>query len=66
MSDERLKAADAAIGILQQVRERDGSDAAVLVAKRMIIAAVVVIAREQGPEEARRILYSVAAAQGRA
>jgi hypothetical protein len=64
MVDERFKPADEAVAIFKAVYLRDGADAAVEVAKLVIGAAAVLIAHEHGPDEARRILSAVGAAQG--
>ena len=64
MVDERFKPADEAVAIFKAVYLRDGADAAVEVAKLVIGAAVLLIAHEHGPDEARRILDIVGAAQG--
>lgn len=56
---ENLKGADAAVAILKEAYARDGADAAVQVAERMIDAAAALIAREQGPDQARRFLHNV-------
>jgi hypothetical protein len=64
MVDERFKPADEAVAIFKAVYLRDGADAAVEVAKLVIGAAVMLIAHEHGPDEARRILDIVGAAQG--
>ena len=63
MVDERFKPADEAVAIFKAVYLRDGADVAVEVAKLVIAAAAVLIARERGPDEARRILDIVGAAQ---
>ena len=55
--------ADTAIALLMKAREREGADAAVQLAKQMIESAVAMLVREQGPDEARRFLHSVGAAQ---
>lgn len=64
MVDERFKPADEAVAIFKAVYLRDGADAAVEVAKLVIGAAALLIAHEHGPDEARRILDIVSAAQG--
>jgi hypothetical protein len=64
MVDERFKPADEAVAIFKTVYLRDGADAAVEVAKLVISAAVLLIAHEHGPDEARRILDIVSAVQG--
>jgi hypothetical protein len=64
MVDERFKPADEAVAILKTVYLRDGAHAAVEVAKLVIGAAAVLIAHEHGPDEARRILDIIGAAQG--
>ena len=64
MVDERFKSADEVVAIFKAVYLRDGADAAVEVAKLVIGAAVLLIAHEHGPDEARRILGMVSAAQG--
>lgn len=64
MVDERFKPADEAVAIFKPVYLRDGADAAVEVAKLVIGAAVLLIAHEHGPDEARRILDIAGAAQG--
>ena len=66
MVDELFKPADEAVAIFKAVYLRDGAEAAVEVAKLVISAAVVLIAHEHGPDEARRILDIVGAAQGQA
>ena len=63
MADEPLSA-DAAIAFLRQVYTLEGADAAVQTAKDMISAGAAWVAQEHGPEEARRILRIVGAAQG--
>jgi hypothetical protein len=63
MADEHLNA-DAAIAFLRKVYTQQGTDAAVQAAKDMISAGAAWIAQEHGPDEARRILRIVGAAQG--
>lgn len=64
MVDKRFKPADEAVAIFKAVYLRDGADVAVEVAKLVIGAAAVLIAHEHGPDEARRILDIISAAQG--
>ncbi|MGB7855672.1 MAG: hypothetical protein WBL48_07220 [Pseudolabrys sp.] len=64
MVDKRFKPADEAVAIFKAVYLRDGADVAVEVAKLVIGAAAVLIAHERGPDEARRILDIISAAQG--
>jgi hypothetical protein len=52
-----------AIAVLKDVRDRD-AQAGVRTAKKVIFAAVNIIACERGPEEARRILRLAIAGQG--
>lgn len=59
-------AAEKAMTVLTEVREQYGPDAAVDAAKLMIEAAAAWIAKEHGPNEARRILQIVGLAQGQA
>jgi hypothetical protein len=63
MADEHLNF-DAAIAFLRQVYTLEGTDAAVQAAKDIIYAGAAWIAQEHGPDEARRILRIVDAAQG--
>jgi hypothetical protein len=56
--------ANKAIAILMAIHERDGADAAVNAAKQMVAAAAAFIAREQGPDEARRFMRIVGEAHG--
>jgi hypothetical protein len=62
MADEPPNA-DAAFGFLREVYTREGSDAAVQAAQDMIAAGAAWIAQEHGPDEARRVLQAVEAAQ---
>lgn len=59
MTDNAAKA----IAILKDVHDQD-TEAAVRAAKKVIFAAADLIAREQGPDEARRILRIAIAARG--
>ncbi len=59
MTDNAAKA----IAVLRDEHRRD-ADAAVRAAKKVIFAAAELIARERGPDEARRILRIAIAAQG--
>ena len=62
MSDEQLNAD--ALAFLRQVCLRDGTEAAEQGAKDMISAGAAWLAQEHGPDEVRRILHMVGAAQG--
>jgi len=62
MADEHLNF-DAAIAFLWQIYTLEGTDASVQAAKDMIYAGAAWIAQEHGPDEARRILRIVGAAQ---
>lgn len=55
--------ASQAIAVLKDVRDRD-TETAVRNAKKVIFAAADLVARERGPEEARRVLRIAIAAQG--
>lgn len=57
---------DEPIAILKAAYFRDGADGAVQAAKHMISAATAFLACQYGPDEARRILQVVGAAQGKA
>jgi hypothetical protein len=63
MVNERL-ISDSAIAFLRQVYMLEGADAAVQAAEDMISAGAAWIAQEHGPDEARRFLRIVDAAQG--
>lgn len=63
-SDRRLP--DEPIAILKAAYFRDGADGAVEAAKHMISAATAFLTFQYGPDEARRILEVVGAAQGKA
>jgi hypothetical protein len=60
------KHADEAIAMLKTIYCRDGADAAVQAAKHMISAAAALVTCQYGPDEARRILWIVGEAQGKA
>jgi hypothetical protein len=62
MADEHFNA-DAAFLFLRDVYTRGGVDAAVQAAQDMISAGAAWIAQEHGPDEARRVLQAVEAAQ---
>jgi len=61
---DHLQGADEAIRVLTAILEREGSDAAAQAAKAIIEACTAWLAREHGPDEARRILRITGAAQG--
>jgi hypothetical protein len=63
MADVHLYA-DAAFVFLRDVCTREGSDAAVQATQDVIAAGAAWIAQERGPDEARRALQVVQAAQG--
>jgi hypothetical protein len=62
MADEHINA-DAAFVFQRDVFTREGAEAAVQAAQDMIAVGAAWIAQEHGPDEARRVLQTVQAAQ---
>jgi hypothetical protein len=63
---EHHEVAEHALAMLKVVYSREGPNAAIESAKRMVVVAAAVISQELGPAEAQRFLQVVGATQGRA